>query len=197
MLSSAFMQSWQSKLRRPLNAALAAGSVLYPGLVYIGQSRVSPLTFIAFVLALIGLRLAISDRDAFSLWRMPIIMTAVGVVAISFLDSALAVKAYPVLINFGLAALFGYSLLRPPSLVERIARLREPDLPDDAAAYCWRVTLVWAAFGVFNGSIAWGTAVWGTLEMWTLWTGLIAYILMGVLFAGELMVRSVVLRRRA
>lgn len=191
------MRSWRSRLQGPLNGTLAAGSVLYPGLVYIGQGRVSPLTFIAFVLALIGLRLAVADREAFNLWRFPFAATAVGVVVISFLDSTLAVKAYPVLINFGLAALFGLSLLRPPSMVERIARLREPDLPRDAALYCWRVTAVWALFGAVNGSVAWGTAVWGTLEMWTLWNGLIAYILMGVLFAGEMMVRSVVRRRRA
>ena len=191
------MPYWRNRLRRPLNGVLAVASVLYPGMVYFGQGHVSPLTFIALVLALFGLRLAASDRDAANPWRFPIMLAAAMVVVLAFLDRELAVRVYPVLTSFGLAALFGFSLFRPPSMVERIARLHDPDLPPDAVVYCWRVTLVWTLFGLFNGAIAWSTAVWGTLETWTLWNGVVAYILIGTLFIGELMVRSVVRRKRA
>jgi uncharacterized membrane protein len=40
-----------------------------------------------------------------------------------------------------------------------------------------------------NGLIACYTAFFTSLETWTLYNGLIAYILMGLLFAGEYVVR--------
>ncbi len=45
---------------------------------------------------------------------------------------------YPVAVNLGLLAVFGYSLFHPPTVVERLARLREPELPPPAIAYTRR-----------------------------------------------------------
>jgi hypothetical protein len=46
------------------------------------------------------------------------------------------------------------SLLSGPSMIERLARLREPDLPPEAIRYTRRVTQAWCVFFVFNGGIA-------------------------------------------
>ena len=190
------MPSWRNRLRRPFVCVLAGVSVIYPLLVYFGQSRVSPLTFVAIILALVGLRLATADGGAAAAWRFPFALAAAGIVVLAFLDLDLAVRSYPVLVNLGVGILFGLSLFRPPSLVERIARLREPDLPPEAVVYCRRVTLIWAAFGLTNGAVTWAISVWGTLAQWTLWTGVISYVLVGMLFAGELTVRTFVRRKR-
>ena len=55
-------------------------------------------------------------------------------------------------------AVFAVSLRFPPSAVERIARLSDPDLPPQGVAYTRRVTQVWCGFFVFNGAAALATA---------------------------------------
>jgi uncharacterized membrane protein len=48
---------------------------------------------------------------------------------------------------------------------------------------------------VLNGSLALYTAVAADIEVWALYNGVIAYVLMGLLFAGEYLVRRRVRRR--
>ncbi|WP_233575469.1 hypothetical protein [Noviherbaspirillum saxi] len=98
-------------------------------------------------------------------------------------------KLYPVLVNAVMLGMFAYSLAMPPTFIERIARIKEPDLPSIAVAYTRRVTQVWCLFFLVNGSIALLTAVWASPATWSLYNGVIAYVLMGLLFAGEYLVR--------
>jgi hypothetical protein len=49
---------------------------------------------------------------------------------------------------------------------------------------------VWCTFFTFNGLVAAALALWATLYWWTLYNGLIAYILMGMLFAAEYIPRK-------
>lgn len=96
---------------------------------------------------------------------------------------------YPVIINAALALVFSYSLANPPPVIERLARLTQADLPPHAIAYTRKVTKVWLGFFIINAIIACYTALFTNLETWTLYNGLIAYILMGVLFTAEYLVR--------
>ena len=74
-------------------------------------------------------------------------------------------------------------------MIERLARLQHPDLPPEGVIYTRRVTQVWCAFFIINGAMALSTALWASLEIWSLYNGLIAYVLMGGLFAAEYLVR--------
>jgi uncharacterized membrane protein len=94
-----------------------------------------------------------------------------------------------VLINVILFILFGHSLVYPPSIIEQIARIREPELPPSGVAYTRKVTIVWLLFFVFNGSVALATAIHGDVAVWSLYNGLIAYLLMGALFLVEFLIR--------
>lgn len=98
-------------------------------------------------------------------------------------------KLYPVLVNAIFLGVFGYSLMAPPSLIERIARRKEPDLPSHAVHYTRRVTQVWCVFFFVNGAIALVTALWASTAIWSLYNTVIAYVLMGLLFGGEYLVR--------
>jgi uncharacterized membrane protein len=110
-------------------------------------------------------------------------------------NALLPLKLYPVLVNLGMLAVFGYSLYAPPSVIERMARLSDPALPAYAVAYTRRVTQVWCGFFVINGTLAMVTAIWASAAVWSLYNGVLAYVLMGCLFAGEYLVRIVVRRR--
>ena len=107
----------------------------------------------------------------------------------------ISARIYPVIINAGMLGYFGWTLVSPPSAVERLARLSDPDLPAHAVGYTRRVTMVWCLFFLINASIALYTALWSTLEIWTLYNGLIAYVAMGVLFSTEYVMRRFVMRR--
>jgi uncharacterized membrane protein len=117
---------------------------------------------------------------------------------LSFAGNALLpLKLYPALVNAVFLVLFGISLRHPPSAVERIARLTEPDLPAAAVPYTRRVTQVWCLFFLGNGAVALATALWASNHAWALYNGLISYLLMGALFGGEWLVRRRVRARLA
>jgi uncharacterized membrane protein len=125
-----------------------------------------------------------------------LIATLVPLAALAVLSNdALPLKLYPVVVNAGFLALFGWSLYAPPTVIERMVRLRTPDLPAAAVAYIKKVTAVWCAFFFLNGSVAFLTARYASTAVWLLYNGLIAYGLMGLLFAGEYLVRRRVMRR--
>jgi uncharacterized membrane protein len=72
-----------------------------------------------------------------------------------------------------------------------LARLQEPDLPESGVLYTRKVTLVWCAFFIMNAATALYTC-FESIEIWTLYNGLISYLLAGSLFAGEWIVRQFV-----
>lgn len=158
----------------------------YPLLVYFGLARFEP-RVLALLLATVALLRALVTRERawFVAAAGGIVLSAIAAAA----NDATALKLYPVLVNAVLLLLFGASLLKPPSMIERLARLREPDLPPAAITYTRRVTQVWCGFFVVNGAIALYTALWASAAQWALYNGLIAYLLMGLLFAGEWLVR--------
>ena len=161
-------------LRGTLLTLLIALTVAYPLAVYYGLQHVSPRIMAAALAAIIGLRL-LADRQRRFL--------PVGLVLL------ISLRFYPVLVNLVMLGLFSWTLLFPPSLIERLARLKEPDLPPSGVRYTRRVTQVWCGFFVLNGSIAAYTALYSSLATWTLYNGLISYLLMGALFGGEFLLR--------
>jgi uncharacterized membrane protein len=81
------------------------------------------------------------------------------------------------------------------SVIERLARLREPDLPPAGVLYTRRVTQIWCVFFIVNGAIALFTALHGDMQIWTLWNGLLSYFLMGTLMAGEWLIRRRIMKQ--
>ncbi|MBB1202101.1 DNA gyrase subunit B [Enterobacteriaceae bacterium 89] len=116
-------------------------------------------------------------------------------VASSLLKSHQLLLFYPVVVNLVMLAVFGSSLWSAMPLVERIARIREPELHPAGVRYTRQVTRVWCLFFIVNGSIALFTAVYGDMKLWTAWNGAIAYLLMGTLMAGEWLVRRRLMKR--
>jgi uncharacterized membrane protein len=51
-------------------------------------------------------------------------------------------------------------------------------------------------FFIGNGAMALFTVLHGDMHLWTLWNGMVAYILMGTLMAAEWLVRQRVIKKR-
>lgn len=138
------------------------------------------------------LRFCQSGRQAGPLRVVTQIVAAAGVtlcVASYLLKTHQLLLLYPVVVNVVMLAVFGGSLWSTMPIIERLARLQEPNLPPQAVRYTRRVTQIWSGFFIVNGSVALFTVVYGDMTLWTLWNGMIAYLLMGTLMAGEWLIR--------
>jgi uncharacterized membrane protein len=124
-------------------------------------------------------------------------LAAVGLVWLALVRSDLSLKAYPICVNLGLLVLFGQSLWRPPTFVERLARLSDGDLDEAAVRYTRRVTQVWCVFFIVNAGLSLAAALFASERVWALYTGGISYVLMGLLFGIEWLVRQRVRRKAA
>jgi uncharacterized membrane protein len=164
-------------------------TVFYPLAVYFGIQYLQAWLIAALLIVILALRLLISS--GIKQWSRPLII--VGIVYCGFAmwrNELDALRLYPVLVNAGMLLLFAWSLHKPPSVIERLARLQHPNLPPEGIIYTKRVTQVWCLFFLINGGIALFTALWSSFEIWSLYNGLIAYLLMGLLFAGEYIIRK-------
>ncbi|MBE7928308.1 COG4648 family protein [Pseudomonas saudiphocaensis] len=178
----------KATVHRLIGLGLLLVGLTYPFIVYLGMGHLSPRLF-ALMLGTLWLARVLSPRQT-PLSRTLSIAALSFCLVLALADSSILLLGYPVLINLALLALFAGSLCSGMPIIERLARLQEPELPPSAVRYTRKVTWVWAGFFSVNAAIATGLALWAPLTWWTLYTGLIAYLLMGLLFAGEWLVRQ-------
>ena len=169
-----------------LGAVLLVASLAYPVVVYLALGHVSP-RWIALLLVVLALARAWVTRESF--WLGAAALASALAIASFLGDRWGPLKLYPALVNLVMFGLFAMSLWRGPTVVERLARLRETNFPPAAIAYTRRVTQVWCGFFVVNGVIAVATALWASAAVWALYNGLLSYVAMGALMGGEWLVR--------
>ena len=104
-------------------------------------------------------------------------------------------KLYPVLMNVGVAAYAIYTLVYPPSAIERLSRTIGMQIEGPAIVYTRRLTMIWVAFFIVNASISAYTALAAPISTWAWYNGLISYGLMGLLIIGEYPVRILYQKR--
>lgn len=171
----------------------------WPFMVWFGLTHNSLHWLLPLIALLLILRLWQAKRTA---GPMRVVMQSAALVGIvlciasTLLNTHQLLLFYPVVVNLLMLALFGGSLWTAMPLVERLARLRDPQLPPEGVRYTRRVTQVWCLFFIVNGSIALFTALQGNMRLWTAWNGIIAYGLMGLLMAVEWLVRRQVIKRK-
>jgi uncharacterized membrane protein len=167
--------------------------VVYPFLVYVALTQWGARSTAGLVLgslALWGFRARRFGQQGFRS-----LMLQVGGIALLSLGTLVSgspafLQQMPVLISALLLVTFVASLVRPPPMIERYARMITPDLSEGEIRHCRAVTWVWIVFLVGNAAIAEALVLWGSVEAWALYAGGIAYVLMGLLFAGEYLVRK-------
>ena len=171
-----------------LKAVVIALSIAYPFIIYWGLQHYQAVRMLPLLLILLVLRWMVGSRTSERIVLIVILLTVITIASIWGYQPGL--KFYPAMVNFGFLVLFAGSLLSPTSFVERLARIRQPNLSPAGVAYTQKVTWMWSIFFLINGSIAAFTALWASNEVWTLYNGFIAYLLVGILFGGEWIVRQ-------
>ncbi|HEB51668.1 MAG TPA: hypothetical protein ENI87_00275 [bacterium] len=184
------MNAWSIAVR--LLAAIVV--IAYPALVWLGLSVGSPRT-IAIVLLLV--MIPASMLRARSHWTtvgrglLAVPVTVLALLTVSaLLDHGGFIRATPVAISAVLLAAFGVTLRRGSMpMIERFARLQEPDLDAAKQHWCRTWTWIWCGFFVANGTAALLFACFASMDWWALYNGLLSYLLIGVLFATEWLLR--------
>jgi uncharacterized membrane protein len=163
--------------------------LLYPFLVFLGLAWLSARAVALVVGAALLLRYLVRLRDRPRWGQSPGLGVAAVILALvtlaALLDDGRYVMMVPVIVNAGLCLVFARSLVRGPSMAEVLARLRHAHLPVEHRPYCHRVTAVWAVYFAGNTLLIVWLAATASLEAWTVYTGLIAYLLAATLFGGE------------
>lgn len=183
--------------RAPTIAGVVVNAILvvaYPvavfwGLTHLGARQVSVL-LLALLVPALAWRFRRADRATFwSVVRLPIAILCLVLGAIAT-DDARVLLALPVLVNAVLLVEFASTLRSGATpMIERFARMQEPALDARQIAHCRRWTVAWSAFFVVNGTVAAVLALAAPLWCWTVYTGAIAYVLMGLVFAAEYLSR--------
>ena len=125
-------------MRQLIKAVFIVLSIAYPFIVYWGLQHYQAAKLLPLLLVLLALRWLTVHRSAER--RILIaILVSVLIIAVTW-GHQLGLKFYPVMVNLGFLILFAGSLIYPPSFVERLARIREPDLSPEGVAYTLKVT---------------------------------------------------------
>jgi uncharacterized membrane protein len=132
--------------------------ISYPFLVYLGMNIVSSGMLLLGIILLLLLRLLIlkstlsarlltlkSTVGPLQIWPLVIAIAVMAACAI-FLSTEIAVRIYPIVISFCFGMIFCWSLVFPPTVIEIIARLREPEMGPRGVSYTRKVTVVWVLF---------------------------------------------------
>ncbi len=181
-------------MKKFIKGATAFLIIIYPLVVYFGLQYFKPKILAVFLCLILLLRFMsrqkinkLADKTQDTL--ITIIMAVIILITLK-LNSLSGLKIYPVAVSFSLLIFFSISLFKPPTAIERIARLKDPELSEEGILYTRNVTQIWCLFFLINGSIALYTTFYTSLSVWALYNGLISYILMGMLFAGEMVYRK-------
>ena len=167
-------------------------AVAYPFLLFAGLQGLEPRSVGAILAGLWLLRLIASGQRLALLRPLlaPSLCVAAVLVPTLVWNDPVALLFVPALVNLGLLFAFGRTLQSGPSMIERFARLQEDELSAEQIAHCRAFTIVWCAFFIVNIAVCLVLAIRGELPAWTLYTGLVSYLLMGGLFLVEWVVRA-------
>ncbi len=165
-------------------------TMLYPFIVYFGLTEFSVKEVSILLIVVLGLRFVFTVKRERRSARVVAILAIVLLTFSLVFEQAIGLLFYPVVVNLSLALIFTASIINPPTAIERLARIQEPNLSPFAVQYTATVTKVWVGFFILNGTIACYTALANDIALWTLYNGCISYMLMGLLFTVEYLIRQ-------
>lgn len=185
-------------IRHCLTALTAVTLLTYPFAVYFGLQTVGLKVVGGFLALLFVARILFASRTGIREFRaIAMIAGFTGLLLISaglFFRQQGWLTFYPVAVNIVMLMVFASSLFQRQTVIERLARLQEPDLPPSAVQYTRKVTQIWCLYFIANGSVALYTC-FQPLQIWALYNGLLSYIIAGILFASEWLIRQHVRKR--
>jgi uncharacterized membrane protein len=122
--------------------------------------------------------------------RLGSFMFAVLLLAGAYFANAYFIWLVPTFAYLWLTVVFGHTLWMPPSLCERLVRLQYPDFIPGIAEYLREVTWAWTLFFAVNVVVSALLPALVGQTAWAIYTGVLVYVLMGLLTIGEWIYRQ-------
>ncbi len=165
----------------------------YPLVLYLAQTRLETRPIAALILALyvvtFAFRVRGSKTEFWSILRPHLPLGVLIAIALALGERTLLLLL-PSLVSLYVFGTFAWTLRQGPSMIERFARMVEDDLPPFTFRYCRRVTIIWCGFLGLNAIGVAGLALFGPVAWWAAYTGLVFYLLLGLLLGTEFCFRK-------
>ncbi len=119
-----------------------------------------------------------------------------AVIGVFYFSKIELLKLYPILANLFIFLIFFVSIFQKETIIQKIAKKCEGgELDSFTLTYTRNLTYVWCVFLAINVLLAIITAFMSD-KIWMLYNGCISYILLGIFFLVEYIIR-VIVRGRA
>lgn len=176
-----------------LNLLIALTSISYP-LLWLWNRDISIIIYLPAIMAILWLLKAMLQQGIYRYFSF----IFAGLLGLAFISRLWQLMYwYPVIINIFMLLLFATSLWQKQSLVERLARLTTPNLSLQGIKYTRIVTQIWCIVFTINLIITLYFIVQQHYDYWALYTGIISYIIIGLVMGIEWLIRQKVKKQHA
>jgi len=186
-----YARNLDNRLQAAMLGVLALGAALYPLALQwlVGVIGLRPL---ATVLAVAGVAAAL--RSAPTAARLARAGTAATAALAALAGSIVPLLLLAPAIHAALAWMFLSSLRDEQSIIERAAKTIQPAAPDFIGPYCRGVTMLWGIVFAFNAAVLIVVSLTAPVQTWQSVAGYGIWTCMGILTAGEFLVRKTYFR---
>lgn len=166
-----------------------------PFLVHFGLTAFGPRVFASLLLLIFIPRILLTPADnrLFKILMLLLVLVYCGVVAAE--ESVELLLFYPVLMSSFFALLFFMSLFSEKTLIEEFVLLSGKSYPAEARSYMRGLTKAWTLLLLLNAAIAGYTACCQSAQVWLLYNGIIAYVIIFGFVIAEVVYRGIYRRR--
>jgi uncharacterized membrane protein len=157
-------------------------TLIYPFIVFVALQKQLSLKFMSLFLTAIILINFIKSKQKITLAFGLLLSTLLYIT-----NNDLFLKSYPVIMNLIITITFYASLSSTP-IITQITQKMKLKQTNQTKIYTKNLTIIWTIFLAINTVISF-TTLFLSPFVWTLYNGLISYLLMGILFIGEFCIR--------
>ena len=172
-----------------LIAAIVIATFVYPFIVFTSIEKIGPASLSIILLCLLVARVVI--RGKFNEPEQYLQLALVGSLCLiaAWQQSEFLLRFYPVAMNLVFSAFFFLSLRKEITLIEKFSQYFVKNPEPHQRKYMRGLTKAWGLLLLLNACLAAYTACCSSLEVWTLYNGVISYILFGLFSLAELVNR--------
>jgi len=172
-----------------LIAAIVIATFIYPFIVFTSIEKIGPASLSIILLCLLVARVVI--RGKFNEPEQYLQLALVGSLCLiaAWQQSEFLLRFYPVAMNLVFSAFFFLSLRKEITLIEKFSQYFVKNPEPHQRKYMRGLTKAWGLLLLLNACLASYTACCSSLEVWTLYNGVISYVLFGLFSLAELVNR--------
>ena len=163
--------------------------IAYPLVVYTGMQHMGVTGLATILLVFAAFRFFLTGKKTTLLWIAAGLICSFSLLIMA-LKSETLLRFYPVLVSVGVALAFLFSLWQDKTLIQRFAEMTGETITPVALRYMRLLTGWWVGLLLLNAVVASYTVFYTSLKTWTLYNGLVSYLIFGLFMILEWLYRQ-------